>query len=128
MTLKNVINVFSLAAITEGLFLYFSGATIASELYPDSISNQIGAINSLRPFGAFKIGVGFFVFFLREENSHVLIKVLVGNIIMTGMILLHIFIDFLVFNDPPPLGLLVINSIYLTLGLVAYFNKKKFNT
>ena len=128
MSLKNVINVFSLAAITEGLFLYFSGAIIASELYPDSISNQIGAINSLRPFGAFKIGIGLFVFLLREETSHVLIKVLVGNIIMTGMILLHIFFDFLVFNDPPPLGLLVINLIYLTLGLATYFYKKKFNT
>ena len=34
----------------------------------------------------------------------------------------------LVFNDPPPLGLLVINLIYLTFGLVTYFNKKKFNT
>lgn len=128
MSLKNVINVFSLAAITEGLFLYFCGATIASELYPDSISNQNAAINALRPFGAFKIGVGFFVFLLREETSHVLIKVLVGNIIMTGMALLHIFIDILVFNDSPPLGIPVINLIYLIFGLVTYFNKKKFNT
>ena len=103
MNLKLILFILSFWSITEGLFLYFFGQIIVKEF---NIGTPImvleAAVSALKPFGAYKIGVGLFILIFRNEEEIILKKVCLGITISLGVLLVHISVSYFFFDRKLP--------------------------
>ena len=67
------------------------------------------AVSALKPFGAYKIGVGLFILIFRNEEEIILKKVCLVIAIFIGILLVHILVNYFFFDIIPPIFLLVLN-------------------
>ena len=124
MNLKLILFILSFWSITKGLFLYFFGQIILKEF---NIGTPImvleAAVRALKPFGAYKIGVGVFILIFRNEEEIILKKVCLGIAISIAILLVHISINYFFFDIKPPVFLLALNFSYVILGVYGFFKK-----
>jgi len=124
MNLKLILFILSFWSITKGLFLYFFGQIIVKEFNVGTpIMVLEASVSALKPFGAYKIGVGLFILIFRNEEEIILKKVCVGIAISVGILLVHISINYFFFDIKPPVFLLALNFSYVILGVYDFFKK-----
>ena len=124
MNLKLILFILSFWSITKGLFLYFFGQIIVKEFNVGTpIMVLEASVSALKPFGAYKIGVGLFILIFRNEEEIILKKVCVGIAISVGILLVHISINYFFFDIKPPVFLLALNFSCVILGVNGFFKK-----
>ncbi|MDB4280720.1 hypothetical protein N9885_01460 [Flavobacteriaceae bacterium] len=124
MNLKLILFILSFWSITKGLFLYFFGQIIVKEFNVGTpIMVLEASVSALKPFGAYKIGVGLFILIFRNEEEIILKKVCVGIAISVGILLVHISINYFFFDIKPPVFLLALNFSCVILGVYGFFKK-----
>ena len=124
MNLKLILFILSFWSITKGLFLYFFGQIIVKEFNVGTpIMVLEASVSALKPFGAYKIGVGLFILIFRNEEEIILKKVCLGIAISIAILLVHISINYFFFDIKPPVFLLALNFSYVILGVYDFFKK-----
>ena len=124
MNLKLILFILSFWSITKGLFLYFFGQIIVKEFNVGTpIMVLEASVSALKPFGAYKIGVGLFILIFRNEEEIILKKICVGIAISVGILLVHISINYFFFDIKPPVFLLALNFSCVILGVYGFFKK-----